>query len=267
MSEIPYLGYLITKDGTKPDPKKISVIKDWPTPTSVFDVRSFLGLANYFRRYINHFSEMASPLINLTKGNISKRTSSKTNIQWNTECQRSFDELKVALTSSSYLVMPDFTKPFEVITNAADFAQGAVLLQEGKAVAYESRVLNGAEKNYHATNRELLAVIHALKVWRCYLEGSTFKVLTDHNPLCHLPTQPLLSRRQARWSEFLQQFKFGWEYKPGIDNPADSLSRLCVFTATPGALRSKHYVRFHPQLIRGVGALGSDMVTPIQVKD
>jgi hypothetical protein len=88
-SEIPYLGHLITKDGKKTDTKKISAIKDWPTPTSDFDVRSFSGLANYFRRCINHFSEMASPLINLTKGNTSKRKSSKTNIQWNTECQKS----------------------------------------------------------------------------------------------------------------------------------------------------------------------------------
>ncbi len=86
--------------------------------------------------------------------------------------------------------MPDFTKVFEVITDASDFALGEILLQEGKAVAYESRVLNGAERNYHTTERELLAVIHALKVWRCYLEGSTFKVLPDQYPLCHLPTQP-----------------------------------------------------------------------------
>jgi hypothetical protein len=99
-------------------------------------------------------------------------------------------------------------------------------------------------KNNKKTDRELLAVIHALKVWRCYLEGSTFKVLTDHNPLCHLPTQPLLSRRQARWSEFIQQFRFGWEYKPGKYNPADSLSRLCMFTATPTSPRSKQEVMF-----------------------
>jgi hypothetical protein len=87
-SEIPYLGHLITKDDTKPDPKKISAIKNWPTPTYVFDIRSLSRLANYCRRYIHHFSEMASPLINLTKSNISKRTSSKTNILWNTECQK-----------------------------------------------------------------------------------------------------------------------------------------------------------------------------------
>jgi hypothetical protein len=122
-------------------------------------------------------------------------------------------------------------------------------------------------KNNKTPDRELLAVIHALNVWRCYLEGSTFKVLTDHNPLCHLPTQPLLTRQQARWSEFLQQFRFGWEYKPRKDNPADSLSRLYVFKATPTTPRSKHYVRFHPQLIKRVNALGSTMVTPIQVKD
>ena len=118
-------------------------------------MRSFLVLANYFSRYIKYFSEMAAPMINLTKGNITKRTASKTRIQCSTECQKSFDELKEALTSSSYLVMPDFTKPFEVITDASDFALGAILLQEGKAVACESRVLNGAERNNHTTDREL----------------------------------------------------------------------------------------------------------------
>jgi hypothetical protein len=159
--------------------------------------------------------------------------------------------LKEAQISFSYLVMPDFSKPFEVITDASDFALRAILIQGGKAVAYESRVLNEAEKNYHTMDRELLAVMHALKVWRCYLEGSTFKVLTDHNPLYYLPTEPLLSRRQAHWSEFLKQFRFGWEYKPGKDNPADSLSRLCVISATPTTPKSKHYVRFHPTNKRG----------------
>ncbi len=93
-------------------------------------------------------------------------------------------------------------------------------------MAYESRILNSAERNYHTTDKEMLAVVHALKIWRCYVEGTTFKVFTDHQPLIHSPTQSILSGRQVRWSEFLQQFDLKWEFLPGVDNPAESLSRF-----------------------------------------
>ena len=90
-------------------------------------------------------------------------------------------------------MIPDFNKPFQVITDASDYALGAILIQEGKPVAYESRILNSAERNYHTTDKEMLAVVHALKIWRCYVEGTSFTVLTDHQPLVHFPTQPILS--------------------------------------------------------------------------
>ena len=122
--------------------------------------------------------------------------------------------------------MPDFTKPFEVISDASDFALGAVLIQEGHPIAYESRKLIPAEINYTVTEKELLASVHALTVWRCYLEGTHFKLVMDHRPNIHVQSQALLSRRQARWAEFLQRFNFVWEYRPGRDNVADPLSRL-----------------------------------------
>jgi predicted aspartyl protease len=145
-SQIPYLGHIISKDGITPDPKKLSAVQSWPTPNSVLDVRSFLGLANYFRRYIQKFSEKAAPLINLTKGNVSKRKSATTAILWTEECQQSFEKMKQALTSAPTLKMPDFTQPFEVITDASDFALGAILIQQNRPVAFESRVMNSAEK-------------------------------------------------------------------------------------------------------------------------
>jgi hypothetical protein len=107
-------------------------------------------------------------LINLTKGNISKIKSASVKINWTSDCQSAFDVLKNALTDAPTLKIPDFTKPFEYLTDASDFALGAILLQEGQPVAYESRVLNGAEKNYTVIDKELLAIVHSLKVWRCY---------------------------------------------------------------------------------------------------
>ena len=99
-------------------------------------------------------------------------------------------------------MIPDCNKPFQVITDASDYALGAILIQEGPPVAYDSRILKSAERNYHTTDKEMLVVVHALKIWRCYLEGTSFTVLTDHQPLVHFPTQPILSRRQVRWSEY-----------------------------------------------------------------
>jgi hypothetical protein len=122
--------------------------------------------------------------------------------------------------------LPDLNKPFQVITDSSGYAIGAVLIQDGQPVAFESRKMNPAQRNYHTTDKELLAIVHALKLWRCYLAGAKFEILTDHKPLIYLRTQPVLSQRQARWSEFLSEFFVNWEYLPGEINPADSLSRL-----------------------------------------
>lgn len=233
-SEVQFLGHIVSAQGVKPDPKKVAVVKEWPQPSTVHEVRSFLGLANYFRKFIKDYSRIAAPLTNLTKGNISKAKGKNTKVNWTPQCQAAFDELKSALTSAPCLALPDFRLPFEVVcpqpmevvTDASDYALGAILMQNGRPVAFESHKLSSAEANYTTTEKELLAVVHALKIWRCYLEGSKFTVVTDHNPLTFFQTQPLLSRRQARWSEFLQMFNFDWEYRPGAGNPADPLSRL-----------------------------------------
>jgi hypothetical protein len=125
------------------------------------------------------------------------------------------------------LDVPDFSKSFVVTTDASDLGLGAVLEQDGRPVAYESRKFNAAELNYTVTEKELLAVVHALRVWRCYLESSTsFLVCTDHNPNVFFQSKPSLSRREARWNDCLQQFNFQWEYVKGVSNVvADPLSR------------------------------------------
>ena len=161
---------------------------------------------------------MAAPLTNLTKKDLP--------FSWNENCQKAFEQIKHALMHAPVLALPDFLLPFVVECDASIEGIGAVLMQNGRPLAYESRRLIPAEVNYTTGEQELLAVVHACKTWRCYLEGPIFTIVTDHNPLVHLPTQPNLSRRQVRWVQYLSRFTFNWVYKPGATNKvADALSR------------------------------------------
>jgi len=222
LAEVTYLGHVVSADGVKVDPVKTKCVDEWPTPRNAKDLRSFLGLANYFRRFIQGYSKLVAPLTDLMK--------SDAVWSWTSECQQAFDGVKSALTSAPILAMPDFTKPFEVISDASGDAHrgalGAVLMQEGRVIAYESRKLSKAELNYTTTEQEMLGVVYALHRWRCYLEGLKFKVITDHNPNVYFETKSLLNRRQARWAEFLADFDCVWEFRPGRNNVADPLSRI-----------------------------------------
>jgi transposase InsO family protein len=212
----------VGKEGIKVDPGKTQVIQDWPRPTSVKEVRSFLGLANYFRKFMQGYSSLVEPLTALTRKELAWNQNT-----WDSKCEEAFQGVKVALTTAPTLSMPDLAKGgFEVICDASLVGIGAVLTQDGNPIAYESRKFSAAERNWPTGEQEHWAVIHALQTWRCYLEGVPFKVITDHNPLTHLPTQATLSRKQARWSQYLQQFDFQWEYRPGRTNVADPLSRI-----------------------------------------
>ena len=220
-SELLYLGHIIGSDGIKVDPAKIACIKDWPKPANVHDLRSFLGLANYFRRFVMAYSIRTAPLTKLTGKNVKW--------DWTPECQMAFDGLKWDLTHSPVLISPDIAKPFEVVTDACGTGLGAVLLQDNRPVAFESRKFIPAEQRYTTTEQELLASVHAMTIWRCFLEGlpkEHITLVTDHHPNTCLPTQPLLNRRQARWSELLQRFNFQWVYRPGRINVADPISRM-----------------------------------------
>ena len=220
-SELLYLGHIIGEFGIKVDPAKISCITEWPTPKNVHEVRSFLGLANYFRKFVRAFSIRAAPMTKLTGKNCKW--------EWTDACQAAFEGLKADLTNSPVLASPDMTKHFEVVTDACGTGIGAVLLQEGRPIAFESRKLTDPETRYTTTEQELLASVHAMATWRCFLEGlpkEQVTLVTDHHPNTCLPTQPNMNRRQARWSEFLQRFNFNWIYRPGRHNMADPISRL-----------------------------------------
>ena len=219
-SELLYLGHIVGANGIKVDPAKVSAVANWPVPEDLSQLRSFLGLTNYFRKFIQGYAERCKPLTNLTRKGIA--------YAWSPECQAAFEGLKQDLTTAPVLNAPDFSKAFEVVTDASQWSIGGVLMQEGRPLAYTSRKMIPAELNYTVTEQECLATVHAMKVWRCYLEGiesDKLSLVTDHNPNVHLQDQQSLSRRQVRWVEFLQRFHFKWSYRPGRLNVADPISR------------------------------------------
>ena len=221
--EVDYLGHVVGIDGVKPDPAKIKAIKEWKQPENVKELRSFLGLAGYYRRFIQDFAKIATPLTDLTR--------KKTPYEWTSTQEEAFNELKTKLTEAPVLKTADPEKDYTVTSDGSDTVVGAVLSQVHDSgdhpVAFESRKMTSAEVNYPTHERELLAVIHALRTWRHYLEGRRFKVVTDHYALKFLMTQPHLSKRQARWLDFLAEFDFEVIHKPGKSNVvADALSRL-----------------------------------------
>ena len=220
-TELKFLGHTISANGLKVDPDKIEVIKNWTPPTDKTGVRSLLGFGNYFRRFIYRYSDIVLPLLNLTKSN--------TPTIWTSECQQAFEQLKHAIVNAPVLCHPDLSQPFEVICDASNYATGAILLQHGHPCAFASKKLLPAECNYTTEEKELLAVIHALKLFRCYLEGNTFTILTDHNPLKYFETKQDMSPRQARWAHYLSRFDYKWEWIKGKHNPADLLSRNPIF--------------------------------------
>jgi hypothetical protein len=204
------------------DPRKSAAVRDWPVPANLQDVRKFLGLTNYFRKYISRYSVVAAPLTDLTRTGAFLSPAA-----WTPACQQAFTDLKRAVCDDIILSFPDYSKPFrvEVISDASLFGSGAVLLQEGRPVAFTSAKFSGAETRYTTGEQELLAVIHALKEWRCYLEGRPFTLKTDHKPLTFLQGVPTLNRRQARWLEYMARFDYTWEFVSGSINIADALSR------------------------------------------
>ena len=158
-----FLGHVVSKDGISVDPSKVEAVIKWPTPTNVSEVRSFLGLAGYYRRFVQGFSKIATPMTMLTRKNVK--------FLWTNACERSFEELKHKLTTTPVLTIPTGIGGFVVYSDASKNGLGAVLMQNGKVIAYASRQLKEYEKNYPTHDLELAAVVFALKIWRHYLYG------------------------------------------------------------------------------------------------
>ncbi|WVZ97386.1 hypothetical protein U9M48_042928 [Paspalum notatum var. saurae] len=184
LKEVAFLGHILSTKGVAVDPSKVE------DPQTVTEIRSFLGLAGYYRRFIKDFSKIAKPMTALTQKNA--------RFMWSPKCEEAFGTLKKLLTLAPILAQPDITKPFDVYCDASGSGLGCVLMQEGRVIAYASSQLRKHEVNYLTRDLELLAVVDALKKWRHYLLGNTCHIYTDHKSLNYIFTQPELNMRQRR---------------------------------------------------------------------
>jgi Retroviral aspartyl protease/RNase H-like domain found in reverse transcriptase/Reverse transcriptase (RNA-dependent DNA polymerase)/Integrase zinc binding domain/Retrotransposon gag protein/Zinc knuckle len=216
--KVVFLGHVISKEGVAVDPAKIEAIMNWERPKTVTEIRSFLGLAGYYRRFVEGFSRLAEPMTRLTRKN--------QKFEWTEKCEESFEELKNRLVTAPILVLPEGTEEFVIYTDASGKGLGCVLMQFGKVIAYASRQLKDYEKNYPVHDLELAAVVFALKIWRHYLYGAKCDIFTDHKSLKYISTQKELNMRQRRWLELLKDYDVNIQYHPGKANVvADALSR------------------------------------------
>ena len=178
MDKVVFLGYVVSAKGIEVDEEKVKAIKEWPTPKSITEVRSFHGLANFYRRFVKDFSTLAAPLTEIVKKSVE--------FKWDSEQDRAFIEIKERLCGALLLALPDFSKTFEIECDASRIGIGAVLMQEKQPIAYFSEKLNGATLNYPTYDKELYALVRALETWQHYLWPKEFVIHTDHEFLKHL---------------------------------------------------------------------------------
>ena len=271
--ELGFLGHRVSAAGVAVDPQKVAAVRDWPTPTTNVDLRRFVGLCNYYRRFIDGYASIAAPLTRLCGPHAPW--------SWEAQAQDSFDRLKQCLTTAPVLRTFDPRRRCILTTDASELAISAVLTQpddEGlhHQVALESRKLTSAEQAYPAHVLELLAVVHALRVFRHYLLGSgaphppgvlsDFTLRTDNQAVTWLRTKKDINRFLARWLDEIEEFRFDVEHVPGSLNPADPLSRPpAVPTATPTPTGPRVFVPLagaNVQLLTGAVTVPANPIQP-----
>ncbi|MCF8701904.1 hypothetical protein L3054_11000 [Corynebacterium sp. MC-10] len=241
LTSVAFLGHVIGADGVRVDSQKIEAVKNWPRPTTPTEVRSFLGLAGYYRRFVEKFASISAPLTKLTQKGAK--------FQWSDACEQSFQLLKEKLTSAPVLTLPEGSDGYVLYCDASGVGLGCVLMQNGKVIAYASRQLRKHEKNYPTHDLELAAVIHALKVWRHYLYGVHADIYTDHKSLQYIFKQRELNLRQRRWLELLKDYDVDILYHPGKANVvADALSRKSMGSLADTPPEKREIVRDIQQL-------------------
>ncbi|XP_073137120.1 uncharacterized protein [Henckelia pumila] len=204
---IAFLGHIVSAKGTEVDPSKVEAVRNWVTPKNATEIRSFLILASYYRRFIQDFSKIALPLISLTRKGVK--------FVWSEQCEKIFAELKERQMTTLVLAIPEGTGCFVVYTDASKSGLGAVLMQDDKVIAYASRQLKIYEKNYPTHDLELAAVVFSLKLWRHYLYGEKCQIFIDHKSLKYFFTQKELNMRQRRWLELVKDYDCNIRYHPG----------------------------------------------------
>jgi hypothetical protein len=218
LNTVKFLGHTISRDGISVDPSKVQEVLDWKPPTSVHQIRSFLGLASYYHCFILDFSRIAKPITELLKKGVK--------FSWDQKCEDAFHTLRAHLTTAPVLAQPDVSKPFDIYCDASGIELGCVLMQDNRVIAYASRALRTHEQNYPTHDLELAAVIHALKIWRHHLMGTKCHIYTDHKSLKYIFTQGDLNMRQRRWLELIKDYDLEVHYHLGKANiVADALSR------------------------------------------
>lgn len=225
-TELSYLGHIITAAGVATDPSKVSAMLQWPVPTNFTELRGFLGLTGYYRRFVQNYGLLAKPLTTLLR---------QKQFHWSETANTAFQLLKTAMTSTPVLTLPRFDIPFEVETDASDEGLGAVLMQQGKPVAYLSKALGEKNKHLSIYEKEFLALIMAVDRWRQYLQRTPFTIKTDHQALSFLEQRDLQSDLQRKAMTKLMGLNFKIVYRKGKENKAaDALSRIghsCAVTA------------------------------------
>jgi ribonuclease HI len=251
LTKVAFLGNVISAGEVSVDPSKVRDVLNWMTPTNVSEIRSFLGLAGYYRWFIMDFSKIAKPMMKLLKKNKA--------FEWTAECQASFEEIRKHLTLATVLVLPDLTKKFDIYCDASHQGLGCVLMQEGQVVCYASRQLRKHEENYPTHDLELAAVVYALKIWRHYLIRHRCEIYSDHKSLEYIFTQNNLNLWQRRWLELIKDYDLGINYHPGKANVvADALSRKKYYNATFAR-------RMQPELRKEIEYLNLGMVSEAKV--
>ncbi len=211
VTEVDFLGHMITQEGLKMDDHKVKAILDWEPPRSVSALRSFLGLASYYCKFIKNFAKIATPLTNLLK-------KSSGTYEWDEACNEAFETLKGILVKTHVLKLPDFDKDFEIHSDASDFAIGGILVQDGRLVAFENKKLNMTERRWPTHEKEMWAVVHCLKTWGHYIGSKDVVVWTDNVTLKYFAIQLKLSSKQVRWQDTLALFDVDIQHKSKKEN-------------------------------------------------